>query len=335
MGSTRTGYRDHQRWNSEFAMLKSQKGPLPRTSVLRAFEAAARHGSFTAAANELEIQQPAVRRLIAELEHEVRVQLFERSRRAVILSPAGEVFHRAVTSGLERMAAGTLSASCLAEDRRVVVACGRATSHLFVMPRFGALRRKLGPAVDLQVLTLDHGMLDGLDQNEIDLVLGYNQAAGPPEDRLAVFSEAIMPVCSPEFAAAHAAVLARPVEEWGALPFLRFGRSSLPATWHDWFDSVGYPSPRPRYVGIEDYVYLLEAAVAGEGLALGWRHLVDRYLEAGSLIAVADRYVEFDRSCFARLTERGRRRGVARRSRDALGALVTRTVRRPESASAT
>ncbi len=291
-------------------------------SALRAFEAAARHESFTAAADELGIQQPAVSRLIAELEHEIRVRLFERSRRSVILSPAGEIFHPAVKGGLDRIATGAVSAASAAEDRQVIVACGRATSHLFLMPRFGALRRTLGDDCDLQILTVDFDVLGRLGANEVDLVLGYDQTAGAPEDRVELFAQAIMPVCSPDFAGTHAEILARPVEEWGALPFLRLARSSSWATWHEWFDFSGYPLPRPRYVGIEDYVYLIEAAVAGEGLALGWRHLVDRYLDDGSLVAVTDGYIEFDRSCFARLTERGRQRPDARRCLAALGALV-------------
>lgn len=310
-------------------MLKSFKGPLPRTNALRAFEAAARHESFTAAAEELGIQQPAVSRLIAELEHEVKVKLFERSRRAVLLSPAGEVFHDAVKGGLDRIAAGALSAATLAEDRRVIVACSHPVSHLFMMPRFGTLRRMLGADVCLQILTLDVDMLDRVGENEVDLVMGYIVAASSPEDRVTVIREAVMPVCSPDFAATHAQVLARPVKEWGAMPFLRPARAPRGwATWHDWFDTAGYPSPRPRYVGIEDYVYLLEAAVAGEGLALGWRHFVDSYLNAGTLVAVTDAFVEFDRSCVARLTERGRRRQEARRCLDALSAMANETARK-------
>ena len=100
-------------------------------------------------------------------------------------------------------------------------------------------------------------------------------------------------------------------------------------TWDDWFESAGCPPPRPCYVDISDYVYLLEAAAAGEGLALGWRHLVDGYLDEGRLIPVAGGYVEFDRHCFARLTDRGRRRPDARRCLDALGALTDRTARAP------
>ena len=313
-------------------MLKHANGPLPRMNALRAFEAAARHESFSAAAEELGIHQPTVSRYIAGLEHEIGVRLFERSPRAVILTPAGEVYHRAVAIGLERLAAGALSALNIAEDERVIVACSTATSHQFVMPRFVALRRALGEDVCLRILTLDYDMLARLGEHEVDLLLVYEDPGAASGDRVPLFEEAVTPVCSPGFAAIHAEVLARPVSEWGALPFLRLARPAHGwVTWHDWFEVVGYPRPRPRYVGIEDYVYLLEAAVAGQGLALGWRHFVDGYVDAGTLVAVMDGFVGFDRRCFVRLTERGRQRPVARRCLEAFAALTDQTLPASES----
>ena len=292
-------------------------------NALRAFEAAARHESFVRAAEELGIQQPAVSRHIADLEQATKLRLFERSGRTVILTPAGEVYHRAVVLGLKRIAAGALSAASLAEEQRVIVACGHATSHQFVMPRFSALRRALGENVCLHVLTLDYDMLDRLNADEVDMVLTYDRASSAPEDRTAVFREAVTPVCSPDFAATHAQVLDRPVAEWGQLPFLRLARPPRGwATWHDWFETAGYPTPRPRFTGVEDYVYLIEAAVEGQGLALGWRHFIDRYTDAGTLVTVVDGFVEFDRWCFAVLTERGRQRPAARRCLDAFRTLT-------------
>lgn len=301
-------------------------------NALRAFEAAARHSSFSRAAQELGIQQPAVSRYIAELEHELRLQLFERSHRTVILTLAGEVFHRAVSNGLQRIAAGSLSASSLAEDRRVIVACGPATSHLFVMPRFEAIRQALGENVSLRILTLDYDILDRLTDHEVDLVLTHDEITGAPEDRVKVLTEAITPVCSPDFAATHVQVLARPVAEWGSLPFLRLGRSARSwATWHDWFEVAGYPVPRPTYTTIEDYVYSMEAAVAGKGLALGWRHFIDRYIDEGALVMVADGFVELDQHCFAKLSERGRQRPVVRRCLDIFGTLTNEAASRPKA----
>ena len=309
-------------------MLKNPDGPLPRMHALRAFDAAARHSSFNRAAEELGTHQPSVSRYIAELEHEIGVRLFERSHRAVSLTPAGEVFHRAVAVGLERIAAGARTASSVSEDQRVVVACGPGTSYQFVMPRFQDLRQAIGEDACLRVLTLDPDMLERLGDDEADLVITFDETDRAPADWVTVFEEAVTPVCSPGFAATHAHVLARPVAEWSSLPFLRLARSPRGwATWHDWFEAAGYPAPPPRYIGIDDYIYLLEAAVAGQGLALGWRHFIDRHLNAGTLVTVVDGFVEPNRSCFARLTRRGRQRRAARRCLDALGTLTNEAPR--------
>ena len=135
-------------------------------------------------------------------------------------------------------------------------------------------------------------------------------------------------MCSPGFAETHEQVLARPVAEWGCLPFLGLVRPAQGwITWRDWFEFAGCPLFQPRYIGFEDYVYLIEAAVGGQGLALGWGQFVDRYIDAGRLVAVIDGFSEFDRSCFASLTARGRQRSVARRCLDVLGTLTNQTRR--------
>ncbi len=294
--------------------------------ALRIFESAARHLSFSIAATECYTTQPAVSRTIAELERQLSVRLFERSHRTIRLTPAGEVFHRSVAIGLERIAAGALTASSIPEGQRVVVACGHGTSHLFVMPRFEALRRVLGEDTCLRILTVDYDMLDRLDDGEVDLILVFDKVSDVSDGMVAVFSEAVTPVCSPGFAATHAEVLARPVQEWSSMPFLRLARVAPNwATWHDWFESAGYPAPPPRYTGIEDYVYLLEAAIAGQGLALGWRHFIDQHIDSGALVTVTDGFIELDRGCFARFTERGRLRPVAHRCLEALGSLTQET----------
>lgn len=306
--------------------MQMPRGPLPSMRSLRIFESAARHMSFSAAAAECHTTQPAVSRTIAELERRLAVQLFERGHRTIELTPAGEIFHHSVVIGLERIAAGALTASSIPEGQRVVIACGHGTSHLFVMPRFEALRRALGEDICLRILTLDYSMLDRLDDGEVDLMLVFEETSAASEDMVAVFDEAITPVCSPGFAAIHAQVLARPAAEWSSMPFLRLTRAPpYWATWNDWFESAGYPAPPPRYAEIEDYVYLLEAAIAGQGLALGWRHFIDQHLDSGALITVADDFVELDRGCFARFTERGRLRPAAHRCLEVLGSLTNET----------
>ena len=125
--------------------------------------------------------------------------------------------------------------------------------------------------------------------------------------------EAVRPVCSPAYAAAHAEILAGPVSGWGGLTFLDL---VLPnegwASWEDWFAVAGRPDGVPRRVGFDCYTYALEAAAAGHGIVLGWRYFVDRQLEAGALVPLGDGFVETGNRYFAMLTGKGRRKPLAR-----------------------
>ena len=78
-----------------------------------------------------------------------------------------------------------------------------------------------------------------------------------------------------------------------------------------WFRAAGHPEPRPRFIGFDNYVYSLEAAASGQGIALGWRRFVDRHLESGALVALGDRYVERDNHFCGMLTDQGRLRPIA------------------------
>ena len=298
--------------------------------ALRIFESAGRHLSFSAAATELGTSQPAVSRSVADLECRLSVRLFERGHRVVHLTPAGEVFHRAVAIGLKRIAAGAHTAAGLADDQRIVIACGGATSELFLRPRLDALHRVLGEDPVIRLLHCENDYLyrpNVVETDRIDLIASYQSVDGLPGDEAVLFPEAIAAVCSPEFAATHARSLARPVMEWGSLPFLSFARPTLGwATWDDWFETVGQPQPPPDYRPFEDYVYLINAAVAGQGLALGWRNFTGRFLDTGTLVMAGGDFVGFGRPLAVRLTARGRQRPVARRCLDAFAALADENV---------
>ena len=294
--------------------------------ALRAFESAGRLCSFSRAAEELHTTQSAISRTIADLEHRVAGRLFDRHHRSVSLTAAGELYHKAVTDGLARIAGAAAVAGTMVDDHRIVIACGGATSELFLRPRLKYLHQRLDDSPLIRLLHCEASYLrrpDVVNVDKIDLIVSYHSVDGMPDDEVAVFREAMAPMCSPGFAAAHADTLRRPVAHWGALPFLNFARPTLGwATWDDWFETAGRPEPLPRYWNYDDYVYVLDAAVAGQGLALGWRNFVDRFFSIGSLVVAAGEFVEFDRPLAVKLTERGRRRPLARRCLDGFASLA-------------
>ncbi len=295
---------------------------VPQMRTLRAFESAGRLGSFSAAADELDTTQSAVSRTIAELERRMAVRLFERRHRGVSLTEAGELYHKAVSDSLARIVAAAAYASQTADSRKVVIACGPATSELFLMPRFKTLHQRIGENATVRVLSSTYDMLDRLNEADADIVLSYG-AKDTTGDRTVVFRDEVTAVCSPDFAATHAGVLRRPIARWGSLPFLEMvGPTKEWTTWGDWFEAVGRPDIPPQFVNYHDYVYLIDAAASGRGLALGWRNFLDRFFDLGSLVPVFDGYVKFDHAHYARLTERGRRHPLARRCLDVLGSLA-------------
>lgn len=303
------------------SMSRYPQGRFLPTMALCAFESAARHGNFSSAAIDLNISQPSVSRYIALLEQRLSSRLFERNRAGVSLTEAGEAFYRSVVKSLDHLELGANLLTNRFQDSELVLACGHTVSRLFLMPRFDTLQKALGN-IRIRVLTCDYDMMSQLRPSDADVVFDYNGADSAPEDRVAIFKEAVAVVCSPVYAAAHADILNRPVAEWGELLFLSFAEPSQGrATWDDWFDVAGRPEPAPRYQNYFDILYLLEAALAGSGAALFNRNLIDRRIEAGELVTVGDDTIEFDRYVYARLTKRGRQHPLARQCLDFFASL--------------
>ena len=287
---------------------------IPSANALIAFESAARHGNFTLAARELRTSQSAVSRQIATLETWLSARLFERSRAGAILTEAGERFRDGVAAGLAAIHRGAAEAADLSNAEQVVIACSHEASHFFIMPRYDALRRALGEDVRIRVLTYHHYIQSLPADPSADILMTWDAAAVAPQDRALVHREAVRPVCSPAYAAAHAQALAGPVAGWSGLTFLDLLRPSEGwASWEDWFAVAGRPDGTPRYLGFDSYTYVLDAAAAGHGIAVGWRHFIERPLEAGALVALGDGFVEFDSAYYGVLTEKGRRKPLARR----------------------
>ena len=287
---------------------------IPPANALIAFESAARHGNFTLAARELRTSQSAVSRQIGKLERWLSAPLFERSRAGATLTEAGERFLTGVVAGLAAIHRGAAEAAELSKAEQVVIACSHEASHLFIMPRYDALRQVLGEDIRIRILTYHHYIQSLPADPSADILLTWDAAGVAPEDRALAYGEAVRPICSPAYAATHAQTLDGPVAGWSGLTFLDLLRPNEGwASWEDWFAVAGRPDATPRRLGFDSYTYVLEAAAAGHGIALGWRGVIERSLEAGTLVALGDGFVEFDSAFYGVLTEKGRRKPLARR----------------------
>ena len=264
------------------------------------------------------ISQSVVIRQVAALEERLSIRLFERSRSGVDLTAPGQTFLAAVVTGLGAIQGETRDASEISNGNQVVIACSHETSHLLMHRRYEALEEALGEDVQIRLLTYQHYSEDRLIQQDADLVLTWNWAnvieAAAPEDLAVVFREELQLICSPGYAAVHAATLNGPVAGWDALTFLDLKRDNLGWTsWSDWFGAAGGSAAPGRYELFDSYIQLLEATVAGQGIAQGWRYYIDRYVDSGAVIMLADGFVDFGNTFHALLTPKGRKNQGARK----------------------
>jgi DNA-binding transcriptional LysR family regulator len=261
------------------------KHALPPISTLIPFEAAARLGSMSAAARELGISQPAISRHLQMLERHLGQVLFQRNRRGLVLTTAGRSYQQAVSAGLEQIAQSTRQLRALTGDRIIRINANFGFAQQWLMPRFARLRADF-PKMLFRLQTSDQH--DELSVAESDLVIRFGAGQWSGWHSRKLFTEDVFPICAPAYLEAHPGLRSaqlRPGDLVGEHLLHMDEGTQRWLTWAEWLRLQGItPSEdRPAFV-YSTYPLLLQATLAGEGIALGWRGLVDRLLAAGSLV---------------------------------------------------
>jgi DNA-binding transcriptional LysR family regulator len=253
----------------------------PRALLM--FEAAARRGSCGAAAREFNVTQPSVSRNIAQLEAELGVRLFLRSPAGLTLTDEGRVLHRAVNEGFERIGAAVREIATR-HARQQVVELSLSTAfvtHWFI-PRMQAFYRDF-PSVDLR-FQLISGSLRG-PIGDVDLAMRRTDAHDPQGWPFA--PELVLPVASAPYLAAHGPLDGRSEAHHTLLHF-----DDPLIDWRPfWGDELMRRSPRHTWVQFSDYAVVLQAAMNGEGVALGWVSAASHRLMTGALVPASARLV--------------------------------------------
>ena len=249
--------------------------------LLRAFEAAARQRSFTAAAVELGTTQPAISQQIKRLEEQLATRLFDRIYRGIELTEAGIVLFEQVQLGLQNIDAGLAAISAQDQHEVLQVATDFAFAAYWLMPRLHRFHAA-NPNVDVSLVTSErsHNML----RSDIDIAVLFGDGRFKQGESHWLFSEEVFPVCSPLLLKDRALPL--PVPSLLELPLLHL-RGENSSNWFDWsgvFRELGITSaPAPGQLRFDNYTLLIQAAIGGQGVAIGWRHLVDNLLAEGLL----------------------------------------------------
>ncbi|HTN49954.1 MAG TPA: LysR substrate-binding domain-containing protein [Burkholderiaceae bacterium] len=249
--------------------------------LLRGFEAAARLLSFTAAAGELFLTQSAVSRQVQQLEEQLGVKLFERRTRSMILTDAGRLYYQEVAKALALLREAT--ATIRAETTPIVRVTTTVTfASLWLVPRLAQFQAQ-HDGIAVHILA-DNTVRD-LERAGIDVAIRYCPAQAAGDGAIALFEEQVAPVASPKLLRGHKVQTA---EDLLKLPLLDIddpNSTTIWLSWAVWCEAMKVTRPHAnRGLTFSHYDQIMQAAIAGQGVALGRFPLIDPLVANRQLI---------------------------------------------------
>jgi DNA-binding transcriptional LysR family regulator len=256
-----------------------RRGELPPLGALRCFEAAARLGSFTRAAQELHLTHGAVSRAVRSIEDALAVELFQRRSQRVFLTAAGERLRDATAAAFDVLAATVRELREPPRKPALVLSCEPTLLMRWLIPRLPAFQAA-HPGIGLQLVAGGGPVGFG----EIDLAIRRNDFDwGRRVHAQLLFEERVGPVCSPAYRARHLRGEGRRAQ-WDESAVLLHS-ATRPGAWADWARAARRRVPAAQTQAFEHFYFSLQAAAAGVGVAIGPWQLVRDDIEAGVLVA--------------------------------------------------
>ena len=263
--------------------------PLPPLDLLRGFESAARHLSFTRAGAELFLTQSAVSRQIQSLEEFVGVALFERRHKALALTEAGQAYYRSVAASLDQLREATRRLREARTGHVLTVTTTVSFASIWLVPRLTRFRKE-HPRVDVRIAAT-HEVVD-MDREGIDLAIRDCPQDKVPPGATYLVGEQLVAVCAPSYlkeAKVLKRALAKPADlAHHVLLNLHDPKGRWPwLSWAAWFEARGIPGLVPEStLTLDQYDQVLQAAVLGQGIAIGRTTLSEQYLREKRLVAL-------------------------------------------------
>ncbi len=254
-------------------------------AALLAFEAAARLSSFTKAAEALNVTQPAISQSIKKVECALGVALFERRNRGVQLTETGERFYTDISYGLMHILRSAESIAIKLSSQHVTLSCSTAFAHYWMVPRLADFRQK-HPGIEIRVQTTDRDI--EFSQENISLAVRRGSGEFPGFHAVQLAQERLYPVASPGYLGSHG----NPENATALLDHALIHLEEpfrLRPGWADWFEAQGIVyHDTGGGLRLNDYALVIEAAIAGEGVASGWHHIVEKLVAQGVLVKLMD-----------------------------------------------
>ncbi|MFT7476161.1 MAG: LysR family glycine cleavage system transcriptional activator [Verrucomicrobiales bacterium] len=247
------------------------------------FDAVARLGSFTAAARELGVSQPSISRHIITLEDQLGFPLFDRRANQIELTGHGSRLYNAISSSFDSLESTLIDLQRTTE--RLLVASTPMFAQTWLSPLFDSLRDRLDPCV-ASILIFDSDA--EIDDLTFDVVIRRGEGTWPGFRAEKLLPEVVVPVASPDLAKRLGFGDDTDPEELLDAPRLHLSETNtFQTTWTNWFAGQGISSPKAESSHtFRHYGTLLNEALAGNGLVLGWRYQMGDWLERGLLVEV-------------------------------------------------
>jgi LysR family glycine cleavage system transcriptional activator len=256
---------------------------LPPLNGLRAFEAAARLGSFAAAAQELRVTDSAISQQVRTLERYLGTRLFKRLPRGLLLTELGRTYLPVLTAGFDRLSEATLRLRSGDVGGLLTVAALPAFATGWLLPRLVRFRDRY-PRIDL-LLKTGRELVD-FRREDVDVAIRFGATVSNDMKAVPLLEEEVFPVASP--ALVSPTRLPLQLADLSAFPLLH-DVDALPEqpwmSWRGWFERAGLnPTASLRGLKFTDSIVLLGAAAAGLGVALGRGPHIEGHLARGQLV---------------------------------------------------
>jgi len=254
---------------------------LPSLDLMKGFEAAARNLSFTKAAAELFVTQSAISRQVKTLEDQLGVALFRRRHRELRLTEEGQTLYK--TAGeilrLLRDVAGRLGAR---PTGMLTVTTTVSFAALWLVPRLNDFRRA-HPGIDMRIAATNE--IQNLEREGIDLAIRYCTPKAAGEGAVRLFGEMVFPVCSESVLVGRKLKLPQDLSGHVLLHYDDPDRRYPWLSWDVWFELTQTQGVKPAgMLRFSHYDQLIQAAIEGQGIALGRSRFVDKWVKLGKLI---------------------------------------------------
>ena len=257
-----------------------QRRLIPSTSMLLAFEASARNGSFTEAAHELNLTQGAISRQVHALENQLGVLLFRRIKKTIELTETGKIYAKEIASSLRSIRNASLNAMSDTQGQTLNLAILPTFGMRWLMPRFPDFLKK-NPQITVN-FSSKLSQFD-FDNENLHSAIHFGTDNWPNADATYLMDEQAVPVAAPSLIGEEK--INSPAD-LNSLPLLHL--ETRPTSWPDWFEQHHIEPPSSKGMVLEQFAMVTQAAVAGLGVAMLPHFLIQTELERGELQVLID-----------------------------------------------